>query len=55
MDHYNYDNFPVLSITSINCNSLNMSATSKNNQTKKIYGITRLKSDIIFFIRYKDM
>ena len=48
MDQHNYDNFPVLSITSINCNSLNMSVTSKNNQTKKIYGITKLKSDIIF-------
>ena len=49
MDQENYDNFPALSITSINCNSLNMSATSKINQTKKIYGITKLKSDIIFY------
>ena len=41
-------NFPELSIASINCNSLNMSVTSKINQTKKIYGITKLKTDIIF-------
>ena len=39
--------FPELSIASINCNSLNMSVSSKHNQIKKIYGITKLKSDII--------
>ena len=41
-------NFPELSIASVNCNSLNMSVTSKINQTKKIYGITKLKTDLIF-------
>ena len=39
--------FPEISISSINCNSLNMSVTSKKNQTRKIYGITKLKTDII--------
>jgi exonuclease III len=37
-----------LSISSINCNSLNMSNSSKANQNLKIHGITRLKSDVIF-------
>ena len=48
MDNYNYDNFPELSVASINCNSLSMSVTSKSNQIKKIYGITKLNKDIIF-------
>ena len=39
--------FPELSIASINCNSLNMSVSSKHNQIKKIYGISKLKRDII--------
>jgi hypothetical protein len=37
-----------ISISSINCNSLNMSNTAKWNQTLKICGISKLKSDIIF-------
>ena len=41
-------NLPVLTVSSINCNSLNMSVTSKHNQLKKIYGITKLKTDVIF-------
>jgi exonuclease III len=36
-----------LSISIINCNSLNMSNSAKWNQTLKICGITKLKSDII--------
>jgi exonuclease III len=36
------------SISTINCNSLNMSSAAKWNQTLKICGITKLKSDIIF-------
>jgi exonuclease III len=36
------------SISCVNCNSLNMSASAKWNQTLKICGITKLKSDIIF-------
>ena len=39
---------PPLSIASINCNSLNMSAISSAHQKLKIYGIVKLKSDIIF-------
>jgi hypothetical protein len=41
-------NFPNLSISSINCNSLNMSGVGSLNHKLKIYGITRLRSDIIF-------
>ena len=40
-------NLPELKISSINCNSLNMSVSSKHNQLKKLYGITKLKSDVI--------
>ena len=40
--------FPSLTLSGINCNSLNMSASSKHNQLRKIYGITKLKTDIIF-------
>jgi hypothetical protein len=35
-------------VSSINCNSLNLSQSAKWNQTLKICGITKLKSDIIF-------
>ena len=41
--------FPTLTLSSINCNSLNMSVTSNINQKRKIYGITKLKSDNISF------
>jgi hypothetical protein len=37
-----------LTISCINCNSLNMSQSAKWNQTLKVCGITKLKSDIIF-------
>ena len=37
-----------LCFSSINCNSLNLSSSTKPNQTKKIYAIVKLKSDIIF-------
>ena len=47
VDNFNYADFPELSISSVNCNSLNMSVTSKHNQIKKIYGITKLRTDII--------
>ena len=40
--------FPSMTFSGINCNSLNMSASSKHNQLRKIYGITKLKTDIIF-------
>ena len=39
--------FPPLSISGINCNSLNMSDIGTFHHLLKIYGITRLKSDII--------
>jgi exonuclease III len=38
---------PELSISAVNCNSLNMSASSSNLHKLKIYGITSLKTDII--------
>ena len=41
-------NFPNLSISSVNCNSLNMSGIGSLNHKLKIYGITRIRSDIIF-------
>ena len=37
-----------LSFSAINCNSLNMSNNVGNIQKRKIYGISKLKSDIIF-------
>ena len=37
-----------LSFSSINCNSLNLSNSDKKCQKNKIYGITKLKADIIF-------
>ena len=37
-----------LSLASINCNSLNMSTINKSLQKNKIYGITKLRTDIIF-------
>jgi hypothetical protein len=36
-----------ISVSSINCNSLNCSISSKQNQNLKINGITKLSSDII--------
>jgi exonuclease III len=39
--------FPQISISAINCNSLNMSNTGKSQHLRKIYGIVRLKTDII--------
>jgi hypothetical protein len=37
-----------LTISTLNCNLLNMSQLAKWNQTLKICGITKLKTDIIF-------
>jgi exonuclease III len=44
----NFFNGEETSISTINCNSLNMSSAAKWNQTLKICGITKLKSDVIF-------
>ena len=37
-----------LSFSSINCNSLNMSSCNKLIQQSKVYGVAKLKSDVIF-------
>jgi exonuclease III len=39
--------FPKITITTINCNSLNMASVNKQTRIRKIYGITSLKTDII--------
>jgi exonuclease III len=44
----NYFDNEHLTISCINCNSLNKSNSAKWNQSIKIYGISKLKSDIIF-------
>jgi exonuclease III len=40
-------NFPDITFSCVNCNSLNMSNVAKSTQQKKLYGITKLKTDII--------
>jgi exonuclease III len=46
---YNNDYFSTkLSVSSVNCNSLNCSVTAKNNRNLKIHGITKLATDVIF-------
>jgi hypothetical protein len=42
------DSVPKLTYASINCNSLNMSSVGNNNHLLKIYGITSLRTDVIF-------
>jgi hypothetical protein len=37
-----------ISVSSVNCNSLNSSVASKNNRNLKVHGITKLGTDIIF-------
>jgi exonuclease III len=44
---YNISN-PNLSFSTINCNSLNVSTVSSLHQQLKVYGICKLRSDIIF-------
>jgi exonuclease III len=44
----NVPSFPNISITSVNCNSLNMATTTKHVRMRKFYGICSLKTDIIF-------
>jgi len=39
--------FPKISVSAINCNSLNMSTTGKDIHLRKIYGIVKLRTDII--------
>jgi hypothetical protein len=38
----NLDDFPRITVSSINCNSLNMSSINSLNHKLKIYGITKL-------------
>ena len=40
--------FPEITLSSLNCNSLNMSTISSVRQKQKIYAITKLKTDFIF-------
>ena len=40
--------FPEITMSSINCNSLNMSAMSSFHQRQKIHAISKLNTDIIF-------
>jgi hypothetical protein len=40
--------FPKVSVSSINCNSLNMSSETKHTRLHKFYGICSLKTDLIF-------
>ena len=40
--------FPHITLASINCSSLNMSTITSAHHKLKIYGITKLKADIIF-------
>jgi hypothetical protein len=41
-------NFPKISISAVNCNSLNMASVNKQTKIRKFYGIVSLKTDIIF-------
>jgi hypothetical protein len=41
------NNFPNISISILNCNSLNMASANKQTRICKFYGIVSLKSDII--------
>jgi hypothetical protein len=43
-----YPPAPLISISSINCNSLNMSSLGMDNHLLKVHGIVSLNSDIIF-------
>jgi exonuclease III len=40
-------NFPELTFSSINCNSLNLASSGQLQQKLKIYGICKLRSDVI--------
>ena len=43
----NIHSFPEISISTINCNSLNVSTVTSYHQRLKIYGIVQLKTDFI--------
>jgi hypothetical protein len=40
--------FPCITISALNCNSLNMATVTKHVRLRKFYGICSLKTDIIF-------
>jgi len=46
MDH-NSLNFPPLSVSALNCNTLNLSSIGSFNHRLKLYGILKLRTDII--------
>jgi hypothetical protein len=39
---------PEVSISAVNCNSLNMGTVTRHMRVRKFYGIVSLKTDIIF-------
>jgi hypothetical protein len=45
---FNNVNFPWITISAINCNSLNMATVTKHVRLRKFYGICSLKTDFIF-------
>ncbi len=40
------NNFPKITVASLNCNSLNMATVNKQTKIRKFYGIVSLKTDI---------
>ena len=42
------DYFPPITISAVNCNSLNMSTVTKHVRLRKFYGICSLKTEVIF-------
>ena len=41
---------PEITVSAINCNSLNMSTVTKHTRIRKFYGIASLKTDVIFLL-----
>ena len=39
---------PEISVSAVNCNSLNMGTVTKHTRLRKFYGIVSLKTDVIF-------
>ena len=39
---------PEISVSAVNCNSLNMGTVTKHTRLRKFYGIFSLKKDVIF-------
>jgi len=47
-DNANQVSFPKITISAINCNTFNMATVAKHIRIRKFYGISSLKTDIIF-------